>query len=205
VVKRMLGVTDIANIFGVEPKTVSMWRLRYTDFPEPDISVGDIAGWDPARVKEFQVWESGRPGRGRRAEPPTHVQETLRRVFVYKFMRPDDIAMAPIGVPGVSYDEYDGLSDGMKARATAHLIAAIRSDGYDILFADPTTDVTAFMHRVLWGRWTQDELGEQQFIGRLFDDYGRIYHGCTAFDAAQYTLQRLAAQGGEIRSLHGPG
>jgi len=30
-------------------------------------------------------------------------------------------------------------------------------------------------------------------MGRLFDDHGQIYRGCTAFDAAQYTLQRLAA------------
>jgi hypothetical protein len=44
------------------------------------------------------------------------------------------------------------------------------------------------------------ELGEHKFIGQLFDDRGRIYHGCTAFDA----LQRLAALGGEIRSGHRP-
>ena len=36
-------------------------------------------------------------------------------------------------------------------------------------------------------------------IGRLFDERGQIYHGCTAFDAANYTLHRLEASGGEIR------
>jgi hypothetical protein len=55
------------------------------------------------------------------------------------------------------------------------------------------------MQRVLWDRWTPEEVGENEFIGRLFDDHGRIYYGCTAFDAAAYTLQRLAALGGEIR------
>jgi coenzyme F420-reducing hydrogenase alpha subunit len=33
---------------------------------------------------------------------------------------------------------------------------------------------------------------------------GQIYRACTAFDAANYTLQRLAALGGEIRSVHQP-
>jgi hypothetical protein len=36
----------------------------------------------------------------------------------------------------------------------------------------------------------------------LFDGYGRIYRGCTAFDAAKYTLQRLDAMGGHLRSHH---
>jgi len=31
-----------------------------------------------------------------------------------------------------------------------------------------------------------------------------ILVSCTAFDAADYTLQRLAALGGEIRSFHQP-
>jgi hypothetical protein len=42
--------------------------------------------------------------------------------------------------------------------------------------------------------------GEHQFIGQLFNERGQIYRGCTAFDAARYTLQRLAALGGELRS-----
>jgi hypothetical protein len=52
-VKKMLGVADIAAMFDVEPKTVSMWRLRDPDFPEPDVSIGDMVGWDPERADEI--------------------------------------------------------------------------------------------------------------------------------------------------------
>ncbi len=203
-VKKMLGVADIAAKFGVEPKTVSMWRLRYTDFPEPDVSIGDLAGWDPRRAEELQAWASRRPGRGRRTVPAEHVQEILRRVFVYKFMRPDDFAWAPINFPGVEYDDDGRLADGIHAEAAAHLVDAIRGQGYEFVFEDPATDVAEAMRHILWDKWSADEVGEHQFIGRLFDDHGQIYRGCTAFDAARYTLQRLAALGGELRSVHEP-
>ena len=94
-VRKMLGVADIAVMFDVEPKTVSMWRQRYRDFPEPDVGIGDVAGWDPDRAGEIRAWANRRPGRGRRAAPAEHVQEILRRIFVYEFMRPDDFAWAP--------------------------------------------------------------------------------------------------------------
>ena len=68
-VKKMLGVADIAAKFGVEPKTVSAWRLRYDDFPEPDVQVGETAGWDPGRGEEIRVWMGRRPGRGRKTVP----------------------------------------------------------------------------------------------------------------------------------------
>jgi hypothetical protein len=42
--------------------------------------------------------------------------------------------------------------------------------------------VTEAMGRVLWDRWSEDEIGEHEFIGRLFDDRGQIYRGCTAFE-----------------------
>jgi hypothetical protein len=197
-VKQMLSVADIAAMFGVEAKTVSMWRLRYPDFPEPDVTVGGMAGWDPERAEELRVWESRRPGQGRRAMLAEHVQETLRRTYVFRFMRPDDFSFAPIDFPGVQYE--DGrLVDGMHAKAAAHLIDALYDQGYQIVFRDADTDATQAMQRVLWDRWTAAEVGENEFVGRLFDDHGRIYHGCTAFDAASYTLQRLAALGGEIR------
>jgi hypothetical protein len=203
-VRKMLGVADIAAMFEVEPKTVSMWRLRYPDFPEPDVTIGDLAGWDPGRAEEIRAWASRRPGRGRRAAPAEHVQEELRRVFVYKFMRPDDFAWAPIDFPGAEYDNDGKLAEGMQAKAAAHLAAAIRSYGYEILFEDPATDVTEAIRHILWDKWSEDEIGQHQFIGRLFDDRGQIYRGCTAFDAAGYTLQRLAALGGELRSVHEP-
>ena len=146
-----------------------------------------------------------RPGRGRKAPPAPHVQEALRRVFVYSFMRPDDFAWAPIDFPGAWYDDDDGvLADGMQAKATAHLIDAIRQQGYEIVFDNPATDPVAVLHHTLWDKWTEDEIGEHQFIGRLFNERGQIYRGCTAFDAANYTLQRLAALDGEIRSRTEP-
>jgi hypothetical protein len=199
-VKKMLSVADIAAMFEVEAKTVSMWRLRYPDFPEPDVMVGGVAGWDPERAEEISAWESRRPGQGRRAMLAEHVQEMLRRTFIFRFMRPDDFAWAPIDFPGVEYE--DGrLAEGMQAKAAEHLVGALRDQGYEIVFGDRSVDVTQAMHRVLWDRWTAAEVGEHEFVGRLFDDHGRIYHGCTAFDAAAYTLQRLAALGGEIRSM----
>ena len=202
-VKEMLSVGDIAAMFNVEAKTVSMWRLRYPEFPEPDVLVGGMAGWDPERAEELRVWESRRPGQGRRAMLAEHVQEVLRRTFVFRFMRPDDHSSAPIDFPGIEY--ADGrLTDGMQARAAEHLIGALREQGYDVVFPHADTDVIQAVQRVLWGRWTPTEVGEHEFIGQLFDDHGRIYHGCTAFDAAAYTLQRLAALGGELRPVHGP-
>src|SRR5580700_2497206 len=91
-VKKMLGVGDIAEMVGVEPKTVSIWRLRYADFPEPDVEVGDAAGWDPRRSEEIRTWMGRRPGRGRKPSSTPDVPEALRRIFVYKFMCPDDFA-----------------------------------------------------------------------------------------------------------------
>jgi hypothetical protein len=199
-VKEMLGVADIAAMFDVEPKTVSMWRLRYPEFPEPDVVVGGMVGWDPDRAEEIRVWESRRPGRGRRSLLVEHIQETLRRTFVFRFMRPDDFAWAPIDFPGIEYE--DGrLADGMQAKAAEYLIGELRDQGYEIVFQDTATDVTQALQHVLWDRWTAAEVGDNEFLGQLFDDYGRIYRGCTAFDAASYTMQRLAALGGEIRSV----
>jgi hypothetical protein len=202
-VKDMLGVADIAVMFNVEPKTVSMWRQRYADFPEPDVTIGGIAGWDRERAEELRVWESRRPGQGRRAIPTEHIQEMLRHTFVFQFMRPDDFAWAPIAFPGIKYDDDGRLTDGMQAKAAVHLIGALRNQGFEIVFQDPAIDASQAMQRVLWDRWSTTEVGDHEFIGRLFDDHGRIYRGCTAFDAARYTLERLAALGGEIRSTAG--
>ncbi len=60
---------------------------------------------------------------------------------------------------------------------------------------DPA-DPAAALHRVRWDKRTEDEVGEDQFIGRLFNEHGQIYQGCTASDAATYTIKRLAALGG---------
>jgi hypothetical protein len=204
VVKKMFGVGDIADRFGVEPKTVSAWRLRYADFPEPDVQVGDTAGWDPGRAEEISVWMTRRPGRGRKTVPTEHARDALRRIFVWNFMRPDDFAWAPISFPGVHYDEDGLLGPGMQAKATAHLLHTIRQEGYDLAFGNPATDPMAALHHILWDKWSKEEIGEHQFIGRLFNERGQIYRGCTAFDAATYTIQRLASLDGEVCSIHSP-
>lgn len=206
-VKKMLAVADIAAMFGVDAKTVSMWRHRYKgDFPEPDVTVGELAGWDPLREAELRAWHEGlRPGQGRRPHPkqdvPEHIREMVRRTFVYKFMRPNDFAWAPIDFPGVKY-EGDRLAAGMKERAAAHLVGALRSQGYELVFEDAGTDSTEVMKHVLFGEWTPEELGEDKFVGQMFDDYGRIYRGRTAFDAATHLLERIAVSDGEVRSTH---
>jgi hypothetical protein len=102
-----------------------------------------------------------------------HVQEALRRVFVYRFMRRDDFAWAPINFPGIRYDADGGLADDMHIRAPVHLIEAIRAQGDDIVFDDPEADATEAMRYILWDKWTETELGQRGFIGRLFSDRGR--------------------------------
>jgi hypothetical protein len=101
----------------------------------------------------------------------------VRRIFVYKFMRPDDFAWAPIDFRGIQYDPDGRLSSGMQAKAAAHLVDALRAQGYEIVLGDPATDVMEAMRRVLWDRWSENEVGKHQFIGRLFDDRGQIYRG----------------------------
>jgi len=197
-VKELLGVADIAAMFEVEPKTVSMWRLRYPGFPEPDVTIGSTAGWNPERAAEIQAWERRRPGQGRRALLAEHVQETLRRTFIFKFMRPDDFAWAPIDFPGIVY-ENGRLADGMETKAAAHLVDALHEQGLEIAFEDAATDPTEAMRHVLWDPWSDAEVGDREFLGELFDDHGRISHGLTAFEAAACTLERLAALGAEIR------
>ena len=199
-VKKLLGVADIAARCDVEPKTVSIWRQRYADFPEPDVTVGETAGWDPGREEEIRTWMSRRPGRGRKTVPAPHVQEALRRVFVYD-------SCARTTLPGRLSTSRASNTTTMACSATAcrprrpgTSSTPSASKATTLGFDDPATDPTAVLHHILWEKWTEDEIGEHQFIGRLFNERGEIYHGCTAFDAATYTLQRLAALDGEIRS-----
>lgn len=198
----MLGVADIAAIFDVEPKTVSMWRIRYTDFPEPDVIISDLAGWDPGRVEELRVWAKRRPGRGRKAMQTEDARENLRRVFSFSFLRPDDFAWAPIDFLGIEYDADGLLASGMQAKAASHLLDALHRQGYEIDFEDPTIDLAETMRRILWDRWSEDEIGAGEFVGRIFDNRGRIYPGFTAFEAAQRTIQRLACVGGDLHFVH---
>ena len=61
----------------------------------------------------------------------TQNRRSERAIRSRKFRRPDDFAWAPIDFPGVHYDRDGTLGNGI-AKATAHLIDAIRQQGYDL-------------------------------------------------------------------------
>ena len=116
----------------------------------------------------------------------------LHRAFVYNFMQPNSTAQAPIDFPGIVYKPDGTLAAGMQEKGTQHLIAVLRDNGCAIRRSDGS-DASDALHHVLWDRWTQEEIGTGRFIGHLFDDHGKIYLGCTAIDAATYTLERLTS------------
>lgn len=128
-----------------------------------------------------------------------HAKDYLRTAFIYNFMQPDQTAQAPIWFPGVEYRADGTLADDMKARGTEHFRTVLRDNGY-VIKMHAGIDERSALHHVLWDQWTKEEAGNGRFTGRLFDDYGRIYLGCTANDAANYAVERLAALGGELRS-----
>jgi hypothetical protein len=101
--------------------------------------------------------------------------------------------------PGTAYCRDGTLSESTKAKGTKHLIGVLWGNGVVIMLGEDA-DVGAAMHHVLWDKWTKDEVGNGRFTGRLFDDHGQIYHGCTPIDAANHTLERLAALGAALRS-----
>jgi len=150
-------------------------------------------------LEEYRARHEQESSEHMRTVTPTHARESLRRVFIWNFMRPDKPAMTPIQFPGLEYSHDGTLNDAMKAKAAEHLIDVLRNNGYFVEI-DDDLDATAALHHVLWDRWTKDEIGNGRFTGCLFNDYGVIYQGCNADDAAGYTVERLAALGGELRS-----
>jgi len=126
-------------------------------------------------------------------------KEYLRNAFTFNFLEPYKSTQAPISFPGIVFNSDGTLSEDMKVRGTRHFMGVLRHNGFVIRMSGDVDAETA-LNRVLWDRWTQDELGNGRFIGRLFDDYGRIYQGRNAVNAASDTLDRLAALGGELHS-----
>jgi transposase len=63
-----LSTADIAAWFGVGAATVTKWRGRYPDFPEPDAMTGTVAGWLPDREEEIRAWRASLPGQGARTD-----------------------------------------------------------------------------------------------------------------------------------------
>jgi hypothetical protein len=78
----MLGIPQIAEMFGVERTTVSQWRTRYAGthpIPVPDVEVGSekrpVSGWHPDRADEWREWHRTRPGEaGRRQDTDSKVR-----------------------------------------------------------------------------------------------------------------------------------
>ncbi|HUD36156.1 MAG TPA: hypothetical protein VMR14_04610 [Streptosporangiaceae bacterium] len=150
-------------------------------------------------LEEYRARHEQEGSEHMRTVTPTHARDGLRRVFIWNFMRPDKPAMTPIQFPGLEYSHDGTLSEAMKAKATEHLIDVLRHNGY-VIEIDDDLDATAALHHVLWDKWTKDEIGNGRFTGCLFNGYGVIYQGCNADDAANYTVERLAVLGGELRS-----
>lgn len=49
----IVGTPQIAAKLGVKPATVSQWRARFSDFPEPLLHLGWQAVWDWQDVQEW--------------------------------------------------------------------------------------------------------------------------------------------------------
>lgn len=67
--RRYLSLANIGEALGVTASAVSKWRDRYPPdsahpFPLPDVTVGDVPGWEPSRLPEIKRWRAGMPGRG---------------------------------------------------------------------------------------------------------------------------------------------
>jgi hypothetical protein len=161
-------------------------------------------------VEAIEEYRSRREQEGN--DMPAVTSEQARNylyiAFANTFLRPDKPAQAPIWFPGIEYGTDGTLSDRMKAEATRHLLRVLRDHGYVITLRSGT-DVEAALHHVLWDKWTKEEAGNGRFTGRLFGDYGEIYQGDTADDAANHTVERLAVLGGSLCSYsaqdHGSG
>lgn len=150
-------------------------------------------------LEEFRARQQREDADTMRIVTSEHARTCLRTVFTYNFMRPDQAAWAPIWFPGIEYSSTGTLSEEMKSRGTEHFLGVLRENGY-VLRLSKGDDAHAALHHVLWKQWTKEEAGNGRFTGRLFDDHGRIYHGCTAMDVANYAVARLTELGGELRS-----
>jgi predicted DNA-binding transcriptional regulator AlpA len=56
-----LDMAAVAHMLGVDPRSVSRYRVRDPTFPPPDITLGRSPGWHPHTIK---AWQASRPGRG---------------------------------------------------------------------------------------------------------------------------------------------
>jgi hypothetical protein len=176
------------------PAEFREWLLRYAADRKRPLTSVVIEALEEYRAKHDQQGDDGM-----RVLPPEHAKHCLHGIFAHNFLQPDKPAWYPIQFPGLEYREDHTLADGMKDKATRHLLAALSEQGLTISSADPA-DATSALHHVLWDKWTKQEIGNGRFTGQLFDDHGLIYRGYTAWDAASRTIERLTALGGSLCS-----
>jgi hypothetical protein len=176
------------------PEQLRAWLIAYARCHDRPVRSVITEALEEYRARHDQGGDNAM-----RTVTSTHARDALRRAFIHNFMRPDAVAMTPIQVPGLKYSPAGTLTDAMKTKATEYLIRVLKDNGY-VIEVDGDADATATLHHVLWDKWTKEEIGNGRFIGRLFDDHGTIYIGCNADDAANYTVDRLAVLGGELRS-----
>ena len=82
--QRYLGVTGLADAFGVSRHAVHKWRSRYPSsskhpFPEPDVEVDGAPGWAADRMEELMQWREGLPGRGAGGGRPSAARQDYFR------------------------------------------------------------------------------------------------------------------------------
>lgn len=73
-----MDLTAVGALFGVDRRTVAVWRGRYADThpcPAPDAMTGPTPGWLPERADEWREWHRTRPGQGAGGGRPRKRQE----------------------------------------------------------------------------------------------------------------------------------
>lgn len=150
-------------------------------------------------LEEYRIRRQKEDSDTMRTVTTEHARDYLRTAFTYNFMQPEKTAQAPVWFPGIEYRTDGTLTDDTKARGTEHFRTILRDNGY-VIRMTAGKDESSVLHHIMWDQWTKEEAGNGRFTGRLFDDYGRIYFGCTPYDAANYTVERLVTLGGELRS-----
>ena len=78
--RHYLGVLGIADALGVSRHAVHKWRARHPPgsghpFPEPDVEVDGLPGWEADRVDDVRRWREGLPGRGAGGGRPTAARQ----------------------------------------------------------------------------------------------------------------------------------
>lgn len=65
----LVGVTEIAEKAGVKPQTVTVWRQRHTDFPEPAAELANGPIWFWSDLEEWVERQKNKgPGRPKKAD-----------------------------------------------------------------------------------------------------------------------------------------